>query len=224
MQWNIPHLLAKPSLTQRKNLWFNCLGHHRAAQCRSKARCKDCIGKHHSSLCETITDKDRDKQTKQDSAPLPDKKPSDITASVTVSIPPKSPEANILPNNVACLLKTAIAEVRSGINYCKAHILFDEGAQRSFMTQQLADTLKVESCTHHRIHISAFGGEAIPRELQSTSIAILTYDGGEVLISVMIVPKIAAPQYLFLGISTLTFKAFSLHIQLEVITSFRSLY
>jgi len=89
-------------------------------------------------------------------------------------------------------LKTAIAEARSGINCCKAHTLFDEGAQRSFMTQQLADTLKVESSKHHKIQISALGGEALPRELQSTSIAILTNDSGEIPISVLIVPKIAA--------------------------------
>ena len=29
------------------NLCFNCLGHHRIAQCRSKAWCKHCRGKHH---------------------------------------------------------------------------------------------------------------------------------------------------------------------------------
>jgi len=61
------------------------------------------------------------------------------------------------------------------------------------MTQQLADTLKVESCKHHRIHISAFGGEAIPRELQSTSIAMQTNDGGGVPNSVLVGLKIAAP-------------------------------
>ena len=61
------------------------------------------------------------------------------------------------------------------------------------MTQQLADTLKVETCTRQRICISAFGGEAVPRELQSVSIAILTNNGGEVPISVLVVSKIAAP-------------------------------
>jgi len=87
----------------KANLCFNYLDHHRVAQCRSKAWCKHCRGKHHSSLCETVTDKDRDKQTKQDSTPQPDKKPSseDITAPLTVSIPPKSPETNMLPKNAA---------------------------------------------------------------------------------------------------------------------------
>ena len=41
--------------------------------------------------------------------------------------------------------------------------------------------------------MSAFGGEAVPKELQLTSIAIQTKDGGEVPISVVVVLKIAAP-------------------------------
>ena len=41
--------------------------------------------------------------------------------------------------------------------------------------------------------MSAFGGKAVPKELQLTSIAIQTKDGGEVPISVLVVPKIAAP-------------------------------
>ena len=111
----------------------------------------------------------------------------------TPLVPSKPPGTDLLPGSTACLLKTAIAEVRSGPNRCKAQILFDEGAQRSFITQQLADSLKVDSCKRQRICISAFGGEAIPRELQSTSIAIQTNDGGEVPVSVLVVPKIAAP-------------------------------
>lgn len=55
-----------------------------------------------------------------------------------------------------------ITRVHAGSHYCKAQILFDEGAQRSFMTQQLAQDLSIRSCQHQRICISAFGGEAVP--------------------------------------------------------------
>ena len=91
------------------------------------------------------------------------------------------------------------------------------------MTQQLTDSLMVETCKRQRICISAFGGEAVPSELQSASIAILTNNGGEVPISVLFVSKIVSPlqnairlpcdQYPYLhGLLTL----------LEVITSLRS--
>jgi len=108
---------------------------------------------------------------------------------MTVSVPAT---ADLPLNNNTCLFKTAIAKVRAGSHYCKAQILFDEGAQQSFMTQQLAQDLNIRSCQHHRIVISAFGGEAVPKELQVTSISLQTNNGIEVPLSVLIVPKIAA--------------------------------
>ena len=182
-------------IVRKANLCFNCLGRHRISQCRSKARCRHCRGKHHSSLCETTVSKDQDNTGKKATASTVKQNNSqdDSTTSLTVSVPSKPPGTDLLPGSTACLLKTAIAEVRSGPNHSKAQILFDEGAQRSFITQQLADSLKVDSCKCQRICISAFGGEAIPRESQSTSIAIQTNDGGEVPVSVLVVPKIVAP-------------------------------
>ena len=95
------------------------------------------------------------------------------------------------------------------------------------MTQQLADSLKVETCKHQRICISAFGGETVPSELPSASIAILTNDGGEVPISILVIPKIASPlqngiplpgdQYPYLN-------GLKLAHPVEAITSFRSPY
>ena len=67
--------------------------------------------------------------------------------------PSKLPGTNLPSSNTTCLLKTAITEIRSGPIHCKAQILFDEDAQRFFMTQQLADSLKVETRTREYIYI-----------------------------------------------------------------------
>ena len=114
-------------IAHKGNLCFNCLGRHRVAQCRSKAWCKHCRSKHYSSLCATTADKstadkNQDKQTKQESAPPPEQNtsPEDVTASLTVSVPSKLPGTNLPSGNTTCLLKTAIAEIRSGSNRCKA--------------------------------------------------------------------------------------------------------
>ena len=61
--------------------------------------------------------------------------------------------------STGCLLRTAVAEVRSG-SHC---------------------------------FVSVFGGEAVHKELQLTSIVIQTKNGRKSPISVMVVPKIAAP-------------------------------
>ena len=52
----------------------------------------------------------------------------------------------------ACLLKTAIAFVRANDHRVLANILFDEGAQSSFVTQSLAN--KLDSRSHHRENLS----------------------------------------------------------------------
>ena len=55
------------------------------------------------------------------------------------------PSLTDLPTtSTGCLLKTAVIEIRSGSHCCKAQILFDEGAQHSFMTQQLACDLNIQ--------------------------------------------------------------------------------
>ena len=61
------------------------------------------------------------------------------------------------------------------------------------MTQQLACELNIQPDKSQQICVSAFGGEAVPKELQLTSVAIQTKDGGEVPISLLVVPKITAP-------------------------------
>jgi len=38
---------------RKENLCFNCLGHHRASQCKTKSRCRNCRGKHHTTLYAT---------------------------------------------------------------------------------------------------------------------------------------------------------------------------
>ena len=52
---------------RKENLCFNCLGHHRASQCKSKSRCRNCRRKHHTTLCNSPADNER--STKQDTTP-----------------------------------------------------------------------------------------------------------------------------------------------------------
>jgi len=61
-----------------------------------------------------------------------------------------------------CLLKTAIADISSGPSghlTVEGNILFDKGAQRSFITQSLADQLKLQPTSHENISVSSFGAQ-----------------------------------------------------------------
>ena len=86
-----------------------------------------------------------------------------------------------------------MAEVHAGTHYYRANILFDEGAQKSFISQKLADSENVQSCQQQNICLSSFGGTAIPTKLQATHVYLRTKAGDEIPISVLIVPKIATP-------------------------------
>ena len=59
-----------------------------------------------------------------------------------------------------CLLKTAVAPVVNGHMRMNANILFDEGAQRSFMSVQLATELQVKPTSSTQVALSSFGAES----------------------------------------------------------------
>ena len=93
-----------------------------------------------------------------------------------------------------CLLKTAIANVSSGRITVEGHILFDEGAQRSFITQDLADELQLQPTGHENISVSSFGAQVSAVEsLAVAPIFVHALNGTKILVTVLIVPKLAAP-------------------------------
>jgi len=96
-----------------------------------------------------------------------------------------------------CLLKTAIADISSGPPghlTVEGNILFDEGAQRSFITQSLADQLKLQPTSHENISVSSFGAQvSTVKRLAVTSIFVHTLNNIKISVSVLIVPELAAP-------------------------------
>ena len=72
--------------------------------------------------------------------------------------------------------------------------MFDEGAQRSFITQQLADELHLQPTSHEAISVSSFGAQVSPsRTFAVATMFVHDLNGTRIQISVLIVPKLAAP-------------------------------
>ena len=75
-----------------------------------------------------------------------------------------SPPLSALHNSI-CLLKTAIVDISVGVTTVEEHILFDEGAQQSFITQELADTLQLQPTRQELITVSTFGAQvSMPKQ------------------------------------------------------------
>ena len=177
----------------QKQLCFNCLGNHQVATCRSRRRCRSCNRKHHTSICDQqeVVPASRNnldpKAPKFVPAPAPGgSKPSsrDATLQVFHSMTQSRPEV---------LLKTAVAKVTSGIYTFDANILFDERAQRSFVTRDLANKLQLQTSGTEEVQLAAFGSSSKVSHIDTATIYLLRNSREEIAIDVLIVPTIAVP-------------------------------
>ncbi|XP_063442697.1 uncharacterized protein LOC134722997 [Mytilus trossulus] len=175
---------ARNQIVKQKQLCFNCLGSHRVAACKSTKRCKKCNGMHHTSIC-------RGKEV------IPGTTPEHTTRQSSVNKVETINETRVMyssQQNHNILLKTAIAPVVYNDQEVECNILFDEGAQCSFITQKLADQLEIKPTEKVSIQLSAFGDLSQKvRNLDTATIQLQTDTGEKVHINTLIVPEIAVP-------------------------------
>ena len=178
-------------IIKRENLCFNCLAHHKVAQCQSRFRCKKCKKKHHTTLCNGETQPSRPStqdQTADTKPPTPNSS-TDVTGLLTPISPCKAPQTLS-----TCLLNTAVAPVIAGNIKTMANILFDEGAQRSFISTEMVEELGILPAGTTDISLASFGSTSrLQQKLGVTTVKIETISGELISISVLIVPTIAAP-------------------------------
>ncbi|XP_060557728.1 uncharacterized protein LOC132718116 [Ruditapes philippinarum] len=145
--------------------------------------------KHHSSIC--------DKSAKQSNSKL-NPNPASFTIPATSGVS-YQPEAAILHSTTQLrhdvLLKTVVAQICSNIVSLETNILFDEGAQRSFITEELAEKLEIEQTGSEVVHLASFGDTSQRvRHMRKCSIHLITDDNEKICIDgLCIVPKIAVP-------------------------------
>ena len=154
----------------QEGLCYNCLAHHKVSQFTSHRRCRQCNQEHHTILCpprdtqtsptdnivqppkatnstqlqatnSTQLQVTNSSQPQASSSTQP--QPSPATNSMQVPVFTAVANQSPLPASAygACLLKTAISTVSAGPISTEGNILFDEGAQRSLIMQDLADRL-----------------------------------------------------------------------------------
>ena len=93
------------------------------------------------------------------------------------------------------LLKTAIATVTSASHVqAEANILFDEGAQKTFITEHLAEELELTNEATETIYLSSFGSTS--NKLQQVGVAtvhVIADNRQMITVRVLIVPTITTP-------------------------------
>ena len=190
------------TIIQESRLCFNCLGHHRVPECKSKNRCRNCRRKHHTSLCPGS------------SPPAPPLSVANNAVTTQPVIEGNSTVSDVATfhsmqgNDTQCrmtLLKTAIAPVEHHGRRVNAHILFDEGSQRSFIADDLARQLHLIPSRKELISLSAFGGTSSSvKQVEVANIHLQSDNGEPIPVEVIIVPKIAAPLQNHMSVDILT--------------------
>ena len=88
-------------------------------------------------------------------------------------------------------MKTAIITISAQNKRTTAHILFDEGAQPSFITQSLADELELTPVASETLNLSVFGSSSTSIEQVNTAtIHLNSEDGKTIPIQELIIPTI----------------------------------
>ncbi|XP_062606698.1 uncharacterized protein LOC134268455 [Saccostrea cucullata] len=172
-------------IVKRDKLCFNCLGRHRVTDCQSKSNCKICKKRHHTSLC---SNREVVKSNKESIPSLQAKNTERAETSVMHSSSHRD-QPNVL-------LQTAVAPVTSGKMTTDAYILFDEGAQRSFISRSLADKIELTPTGYENINILGFGEsgkEKGVQKLQTAVVKVQTIQREDIPVKVLVVPEIAAP-------------------------------
>ena len=200
----------KITVIKRDQLCFNCLGKHKISECKSKSRCKTCGRKHHTSICNGDAAAPPSGSTHATSSPPPTSlspvsppfTPSSQTkaqgGTVLTTLTPvtscHASEIDTSSQHSVSLLKTAVAVVTSGHKNAEANILFDEGAQRSFITAQLAQELQLQTTRTEDVTLSSFGKKnPTHQRLEMARMFIVTDHGQRIPLNVLVVPKIATP-------------------------------
>ena len=182
-------------MIKQEKLCFNCLGHHKVSNCNSKYRCRKCGRKHHTSICGGAS---TDNATPPAQPPTPASQTmrntnatNPATSLAALTYPPLH---NVHVKGKTCLLKTAVATITFSNVETKANILFDEGSQRSFITQELADSLLLKPHKMEDISLAAFGAsQSHYKSMAVATVNVKTQSKEYVPISVLVVPTIAVP-------------------------------
>ena len=158
------------------------------ARCTSKFHFRKC---QHTSLCNGGT-------TTKPSSSSSSSPATNVTQTTQVDLAQTGayviPAVNHTAQTSICLLKTAITPVHSGTAKTTANILFDEGAQHSFISEQLAKTLQISPTTTEQVALSSFVTTSHShQQLGVTTILIESSTDDQIPVKALILPSIAFP-------------------------------
>ena len=201
---------ARKQILRRAGRCFVCLRkNHMSRECRSTVKCSNCGGRHHTSICSVPPAANaripRASNNQQEQPPLSQQQgipinPTGMTApmtGVTSITTPTTSALHCVATKVPVLLQTARAmvfKISDVERKTEARIMFDNGSQRSYITNTLAETLSLTSKHTETMVIRTFGSQSETKQIcDVVSMGIALRNGQSIQLSFLTVPLICEP-------------------------------
>ena len=162
---------------------FVCLGKsHKASACKRTKNCRHCGGRHHQSICKKPGGERSDSSEAEPSASNERATGSDVTLTTTNR------------STIAVALQTATVNVKvaKSASTIQARLLFDSGSQRSYVTKELRQKLKLPALKSEALHLNTFGGSSLKKQKCDTVELLLSKGGEEISINAVEFPTICS--------------------------------
>ena len=175
---------------------FVCLRKgHLAKACHSTAKCLDCSGRHHLSICEKPKSKEFINLDANSKPFVPKEKESQTSiASETTT----ATHIGISTTDKTVLLQTAVASISRPdmpTETIKARMILDSGSQRSYVSRRLKNALNLPVINSERLEIKTFGSlNTVTREMENVQFMIQNpRNDFNIVLSALNVPLICEP-------------------------------
>ena len=146
---------TRKSILRRDRRCFTCLGkNHNAGHCEK--RCRKCGShKHHQSIC---PEQYKLISTASEEQAVKDTEVASTTTATTTS-ENSNPKRRVLLQTA-----TAIASNQDQTQSTKVRILFDNGSQRSYITDGLRSKLQLKAAKSEKLNLNTFGESKIKKQ------------------------------------------------------------
>ena len=184
---------ARRTVLRRNGKCFVCLkGGHISTNCPSRAKCFNCGGRHHVTICKRIRNTLTSRNVvREEAPPCGSDSSQERSRDAGTSAMHSSNNANSVLLQIARAFVCRLDDHQFGLN---AHVIFDSCSQRSYITSQARERLNLPTIGKETLLNKTFGdNSASVKECDVVQLCVRTLDGMNVYITSYVVPVICSP-------------------------------
>ena len=170
-----PNSESRNSRARSLHLCFNCLNSkHSISNCSSTKNCRECKGRHHTSLCYKTRNSEKNAQSSTTANVNAEEGDPHDRAEVSMTVLSNCSQGNDNSSGKGNILPTAKIQILSCGTKVETTALFDICSQKTFITKKCANLLQAKSNAKIDLTVDGFGSQGKKRSYEIVSIVIPT--------------------------------------------------